>query len=361
MSSKTLLHKTKNPMCIIIVKQKGKEVPTQVLKNSARINPHGLGIVWLDTFETTYHKSREWEVLKNDRPYIAHFRYATVGKINKANTHPFPCGKQEHEMLMMNGTIPGLGNEKECDSKVLAKKLGDKPRHTWADELSQHRLVRFITVDTRNKTFQIYNRHLWTEYLGVMYSKDNVLETNVVAVYGTLKRGGGNYYRYLQDSTFIGSGRTADKYPLLIKGLPYMLEEKGVGHNVKVDVFRVSDTVLKKLDALEGHPNWYVRKQIPIKMKGNLTTCWLYFNPMVDRFSNDPMHKEYPINRPHPTATGYGQGRTLFNQYEADKDELLTPYCTGCFSDLTYDELDLCYVCKGCKEVYTSEEVDNLV
>ena len=29
-------------MCIIIIKQKGKDVPTEVLKTSARINPHGL-------------------------------------------------------------------------------------------------------------------------------------------------------------------------------------------------------------------------------------------------------------------------------------------------------------------------------
>ena len=73
-----------NFMCIIIIKQKGKVVPREILKTSSRINPHGLGIVWLDTFETTYHKSKEFKVLDNDRPYIAHFRYATVGKVCRA-------------------------------------------------------------------------------------------------------------------------------------------------------------------------------------------------------------------------------------------------------------------------------------
>ena len=79
------------------------------LYTSSVINPDGLGIVWLDTFEVTYHNSKEYKKLLTDRPYIAHFRYATVGKVNKANTHPFICGKQEDELLMMNGTIKGLG------------------------------------------------------------------------------------------------------------------------------------------------------------------------------------------------------------------------------------------------------------
>ena len=37
-------------MCIIIVKQQSNVVPLGTLKNCARINRHGLGIVWLDTF-----------------------------------------------------------------------------------------------------------------------------------------------------------------------------------------------------------------------------------------------------------------------------------------------------------------------
>ena len=107
-------------MCVIIIKQKNNVMPTEIAKNSARINPHGLGIIWLDTFEVTYHKSKEYKQLITERPFIAHFRYATVGAINKENTHPFVCGRNTDEMLMMNGTIKGLGNDKVCDSKALA-------------------------------------------------------------------------------------------------------------------------------------------------------------------------------------------------------------------------------------------------
>jgi len=107
-------------MCVIIIKQKGKDVPREVLKTSARINPHGLGIVWLDTFEVTYHKSKEYSTLDTDRPYIAHFRYATIGKVCKENTHPFVCGKNKDELFMMNGTINGYGNQKMTDTEDLA-------------------------------------------------------------------------------------------------------------------------------------------------------------------------------------------------------------------------------------------------
>jgi predicted glutamine amidotransferase len=97
-------------MCIIIIKKKGLRVSNDILKSSARINPHGLGIVWLDDYKVSYHKSNEFNVLNTSRPFIAHFRYATVGAVNKENTHPFVCGSNKNELLMMNGTIKGLGN-----------------------------------------------------------------------------------------------------------------------------------------------------------------------------------------------------------------------------------------------------------
>ena len=79
-------------MCVIIIKQKEQMMSREVAKTSARINPHGLGIVWLDTFEVTYHKSKDYNVLLTERPFIAHFRYATIGAVNLENTHPFQCG-----------------------------------------------------------------------------------------------------------------------------------------------------------------------------------------------------------------------------------------------------------------------------
>lgn len=353
-------------MCVIIIKQKGKKVASEIIKTSSRINPHGLGVIWLDTFEVTYHKSNQYQVLNTDRPYIAHFRYATVGAVNRDNTHPFQCGDNKHEWLMMNGTIQGLGSVKECDSKVLAKQLGSIPRQSWANELGRH-LCRFVTVNTRNRTFQIYNKELWTEHEGVWFSKDNVLERTYVAVYGTLKKGYSNYHHYLSDSKYIGRGNTKHKYPLVVQGLPYLIDECGKGHKVEVDVFKVSDSVLKDLDKLEGHPNWYRRRQIAIDIKGKSYRCWVYFN-LTAQAKGQKYHEKY-VQEPYkkikfeqfdaplytPTWRTLPMDELSSGESEFNRDDE-QPVCIDCFNDLEFD--GFCnYHCNGCNGWFTESEV----
>lgn len=336
-------------------------MPTEIAKNSARINPHGLGIIWLDTFEVTYHKSKEYKQLITERPFIAHFRYATVGAINKENTHPFVCGRNTDEMLMMNGTIKGLGNDKVCDSKALAIQIGSKPRQTWKTELEQYD-CRFVTVNLRTRSFQIYNRNLYTYRDGIWYSKDNVLQENLIAVYGTLKKGFSNYFRYLKNAKYIGRGTTAEKYPLVVKGLPYLVDKKGVGHNVVVDLFKVSDSQLKSIDALEGHPRWYVRKQIKVTSQGRTYTAWTYFNPQ-EITPRTELHKSFKhhvpqapslfesdvdLNETHTTIE-YGWDDNDFPTSE-------TPTCIDCYGDVEFDGFSN-YYCSSCGGWFKEDEV----
>lgn len=369
-------------MCVIIIKKDGKTIPKETLKTSARINPHGLGIVWLDTFEVSYHKSNEYNLLNTKRPFIAHFRYATIGAVNKSNTHPFTCGTNDKELLMMNGTIKGLGNHKKSDSKELAEMLGDIPRYKWKGELEKH-MCRFVTINTRNRTYQMYNKFLWTERDGIWYSKDNVLEENMIAVYGTLKKGYTNYNSFLTNSKYIGRGRTSDKYPLIIKGLPYMIEEKGKGHNVEVDVFKVSDRVLDRLDVLEGHPNWYRRKQIVIDVNKKQLKCWLYFN-IREKSEGQDLHDKYvqnygryrwqeeeeeqevkPISRandwPVPTKEENNQLHMWDLEIEdCEECEFDTsnelPICVNCYHDLQHDGFSN-FHCNSCGSWFTENEV----
>jgi len=370
-----IAHKSNLTMCVIIIKQKGKHVPQEVAKTSARINPHGLGIIWLDTFEVTYHKSAEYKVLDTKRPFIAHFRYATIGAINKENTHPFRCGSNKQEWLMMNGTIRSLGNVKKSDSKVLAENLGEIPRHKWKKELEQYE-CRFVTINTHSRTYQIYNKELWVQKDGVWYSKDNVLEDTLVAVYGTLKKGYSNYNHYLTSSKYVGSGETKDKYPLVISGLPYLIEKKGVGHNVEVDVFKVSSSVLSALDRLEGHPNWYRRKQIDIQMKGKVLTCWIYFN-LREHEKGHELHKTYtqlPNRAKWYEEEDERESEASFSRYTERQLNLLDifededcedcgfdivnekPICVDCFHDLEHDGFAN-YHCCGCDGWFAEDEV----
>ena len=296
-------------MCIIIINQKGKKIADSILKRSARINPHNLGIVWLDTFELEKTSSTNWKKLKTNRPFIAHFRYATKGAVNMSNTHPFVCGNAKDELLMMNGTIAKYGSKKKCDSLELAEHLGNNVKRIhWKKELAQYN-CRVVTINTKFKSFQIYNRQDWIYKDGVWYSKNNVL-THTIAVYGTLKKDYSNYWSYLNGTStkYIGRGKTQDKYPLVVNGLPYLVNKKGIGHNVEVDVFNVSGSTLNDIDMLEGHPNWYKRKQIPITLKdGSTILAWIYFNP-ITLTPTTAFHKAYTQTpTPRPYTFGYGR------------------------------------------------------
>ena len=100
---------------------------------------------------------------------------------------------------------------------------------------------------------------------------------NRVAVYGTLKSGFSNN-RLLQKADLVGTGKLKDRYPLEVKGLPYLYAEKGVGEFVDVEVYDVDDELLARLDQLEGHPNWYKRERVLVDMDDwSQSTAWVYF------------------------------------------------------------------------------------
>jgi gamma-glutamylaminecyclotransferase len=296
---------------------------------------------------------------------------------------------------MMNGSIYSLGDHETCDTKVLANQLGDKPRQVWKGELSNYE-CRFTTINTRTRTYQIYNKELWTKKNGVWFSKDNVLLDNVVAVYGTLKKGYSNYQHYLRSSKYVGGGVTHDKYPLIIEGLPYVVNKKGIGHNVEVDVFKVSNTKLTDLDNLEGHPRWYKREVVPVKLKsGKIVNCWLYFN---DKHINKDtkLHKTYAqtytenvygrhssnwwggyskrknvvgkVKSYEPKTFDWSQSTfdfdndmrvDTFRENEIVRVEELCdkkPFCVNCYHDLEHDGFNN-YHCSGCDGWFTENEV----
>ena len=379
-------------MCVIIVKQKVSVISENIVEASAKINPHGLGIVWLDTYEVEYYESKEYKILLTERPFIAHFRYATIGAVNKSNMHPFVCGQSKNELLMMNGTVAGYGNAKMTDSKELAIELGTINRRDWKNHLkvmdvNAPNFCRFVSINTKTKSFQVYNRELFTYRDGVWYSKSNVLQENVVAVYGTLKKGYNNYSNYLTKSRYVGKGETIDKYPLVIEGLPYLVNRKGIGHNVNVDVFKVSDQVLDRLDQLEGHPQWYRREKIDIELAdGSTISCWVYFNPMpLDHHTK--LHKSYKQERPRirKSYNNYGSGwsrptytrptytkpqptldlfdisddeQAAFESFVDDNDfpVVETPTCVHCYNDVEYDGFSD-YHCSSCGSWFKEDDV----
>ncbi len=105
---------------------------------------------------------------------------------------------------------------------------------------------------------------------------DNNTKNDIyVSVYGTLRPGFGNNI-LLSDSIHLGTGHTVNKYTLRASGIPFVSKEPL--HNVVVDVYKVDEDTLKNLDRLEGHPEWYHRKLIPVSIEGEILDAWLYFN-----------------------------------------------------------------------------------
>ena len=61
-------------MCIIIIKQNDKQMSSSILKTASKINPHGLGVVFLDNYEMKKFRSSEYKVLKTKRPFLSNIQ-----------------------------------------------------------------------------------------------------------------------------------------------------------------------------------------------------------------------------------------------------------------------------------------------
>lgn len=93
----------------------------------------------------------------------------------------------------------------------------------------------------------------------------------LVFVYGTLKINEPNHY-WLADrangvSKMATKGKTSDQYPLLIAtryNIPFLLDLPGIGNAINGEIYEIDEPMLIKLDELEGHPDYYLRKEITI-------------------------------------------------------------------------------------------------
>lgn len=323
-------------MCLIIHNPKAKQISQEILDNALCLNPDGFGIFFHDTKEIIHTMSwdESYDLLETGRPFTAHFRYATSGPISEKNCHPFPI--DDTFSLMMNGTIDRLVSKKSVDTVELCEILNGLSESKIVAILTTY-ACRFALLNRSNGQVTIINNDLWTVRDGIHYSKANCFPTPKtkgitaatyktsysvseaeddeqyesweswgkygwdeqddwsapitvereppsgklvsVAVYGTLKSGHGNH-RLLENSYCLGDAYTAAAYPLVIDGLPYVIDRVGVGKRVRVEVYRVTEATLARLDSLEGHPDWYQRKEIQVQLvKGGTVTAWVYMIP----------------------------------------------------------------------------------
>ena len=103
------------------------------------------------------------------------------------------------------------------------------------------------------------------------------MHKSYVFVYGSLRKGFGNH-RLLENSKFLGYGKTKEKYSLYADGIPYVVKEPLT--QIKGEIYQVDDETLHRLDQLEGHPEFYKRELIDVITEdGKTIKAWIYFYP----------------------------------------------------------------------------------
>jgi len=347
-------------MCVIIVNKDGKKLPNGVVAKAMAINPDGFGIAYLDGDKEvikTMDYTEAFEHIQSQRPYVAHFRYTTRGATNIDNCHPFPSGEG---VLFHNGTIRIETAENEVDSEVVADLVGDMDpvKRRKVLELTDSRFVRVA-----NGEVEIFNEDLFVNHHGVLYSKNNVLTGNLIAVYGTLRKGFGNNH-YLGNSKFIASGETFDRYRMTGSGIPYLLQgknAKGANH-VRVEVYSVDEYQLKNIDRLEGHPTWYKREKIGIRLdNGIVIGAEAYIINDTAPYDDGKYYADFaeirkPVKYGYSTYQYGGSNVTIFDSVQETIDDSIenvmsieeTIDCPTCDSIANYDDFEDAYWCYSC-------------
>ena len=96
-------------------------------------------------------------------------------------------------------------------------------------------------------------------------------------VYGTLMTGIYNHAS-LENSIFIGSGITVDKFSLHVSGTIPFLHDDSRDYQVLGELYEVESKVLGEIDFLESNLDWYTREEIDVNVDGKIYTAWIYVN-----------------------------------------------------------------------------------
>jgi len=92
-----------------------------------------------------------------------------------------------------------------------------------------------------------------------------------------MKRGFPNH-RLLADARYLGPASTVERYALYVDMFPGVHPGEAVSP-IRGELFEVSPEVLRRLDALEGHPNLCRREMVAVEAGEERREAWIYFYP----------------------------------------------------------------------------------
>lgn len=106
------------------------------------------------------------------------------------------------------------------------------------------------------------------------------------AVYGTLRKGFGNYQRILEgtDSEFLGTERAYIPFKMVsLGGFPGLVPSNDT--KITLEVFRINNPAIERqLDLLEGYPDFYEKTKIATQW-GEANIYYLH----SERYKNYPV------------------------------------------------------------------------
>ena len=107
-----------------------------------------------------------------------------------------------------------------------------------------------------------------------------------VFVYGTLKQGFPNHF-FLAWQKSLGPAVTVEPYALYEDVYPLVCKKEHISP-IRGEVYEVGDTILKRMDTLEDHPEYYRREEVEVELEsGKRVMAWVYFFP-------EPRGRLYP-------------------------------------------------------------------
>jgi hypothetical protein len=123
-----------------------------------------------------------------DGPALFHSRYATAGRVDVDNCHPFVVGGDPRTVLAHNGVLPGVvqpgAGEWRCDTRIAAEEFLPRfgslrsraARLRFERWMTPRNKIVILTVDRRFRDqAYILNEQAGIWYEGIWYSNDGYL------------------------------------------------------------------------------------------------------------------------------------------------------------------------------------------
>lgn len=144
-------------------------------------------------------------------------------------------------------------------------------------------------------------------------TNENITNKHTVFVYGSLKRGFGNYKKFLSKSVFLGTTSTKKTNFVMFSfgSFPAVLEfeSKDELGSIEGEVFEIDDETLFGLDVLESNGLFYTRKETELD---NGLTAWMYI------LNGPSRHMSLPKDDPQIRLKLSDDQKLIFSWFEID-------------------------------------------